>query len=296
MIHALITLYYPDKSALEHIRRISSQADRVYLCDNTPISEQQELPDLPDHVFYIHFGANLGISQAFNRVLQDRKWNWSKEDCVLFFDQDSQIEEGHIQDLIAVFNALQQEGKPIGCLGPVYFNTSSGSVEIPKIKQTLHADTWSVSSIITSSMLCTYGDLEEIGFWNEAVFLDMADWDLCWRMRAVKKLCCITQKVVLRHSVGVGQKKIGPFTLRVGQPFREYYQIRECLYLLMRTYTPMKYRLRFLAMLLIRSPLHLIFLDQHRLRFKYLCQGIRDFMAGRHGALEIEPAKDLQSV
>lgn len=212
-----------------------------------------------------------------------------------FFDQDSRIEEGHVEKMLAVSAQLCTGGWNVGCLGPVYFNTSSGTVEIPKSKKRLLDSTYGVPSVITSSMLCTYGNLRRIGFWNEHVFLDMADWDLCWRMKAAGRICCMTQAVILRHSVGSGEKHVGPLKLRVGQPIREYYQIRECMYLFFRSYTPMKYRVRFLAMLLVRSPLHLMFLDQRKLRLHYMVKGFADFCRGKQGAIDMEDLDQTQS-
>ena len=287
MIHALISVYYPSESVEQNIIAIASQVDMVHICDNTPVPNQWLVAEMDslDNIRYTCFYKNLGLSQAFNQILNDAHISWKDEDYVIFFDQDSSIEKHHVEKLVSLYEDAHQNGHKIGCLGPVYFNTSSGIIEIPKAKTMLQSNIYTVSSIITSSMLCTYGALREIGFWNERVFLDLADWDLCWRMIESGKLCCMTNDVVLHHSVGSGAKRIGPIRLRVGQPFREYYQIRECLYLLGQSYTPVKFKLRFLAMLRIRSPLHVLFLDQKRLRLQYITRGFLDFWQGKCGAL-----------
>lgn len=298
MVAALISVYYPSESVKDHVKAIASQVDRVYICDNSPEPNAALLSweDLGDKIQYTCFRENLGLSRAFNRILTDLEIPWREDDAVFFFDQDSLIEEGHIEKMLAVSARLRAGGWDVGCLGPAYFNTSSGTVEVPKAKKRLFDSTYAVSSIITSSMLCTYGNLSRIGFWNEHVFLDMADWDLCWRMMAVGKICCMTQAVILHHSVGSGEKFVGPLKLRVGQPIREYYQIRECMYLFSRAYTPMKYRIRFLAMLLVRSPLHLLFLDQRKLRLRYMLKGFADFCRGKQGAMDAERSQQTLAV
>lgn len=290
MINALISVYYPSETIVSNIIAIASQADMVYVCDNTPASNQwlaDQMRSL-DNARYICFQQNLGLSQAFNQILKNASISWKKDDYVIFFDQDSLIAEHHIPQMVSIYETLDKKGYKIGCLGPVYFNTSSGMIEIPKAKRVILGHTYAVSSIITSSLLCTYGTLQEIGFWNERIFLDLADWDLCWRIQTTGKLCCVTKDVILQHSLGYGTKKVGPIKLRVGQPFREYYQIRECLYLLGQAYTPIKYKLRFLAMLLIRSPLHILLLDHKKLRLRYMTKGFMDFMRGKKGALETD--------
>lgn len=211
--------------------------------------------------------------------------NFNEDDYIVFFDQDSTIEEGHIESLISEYELLQKNNIPVGVLGPVFYNTSNGLVEVPKIKTDLTENSFKVSSIITSSMLCTYKNIKQIGFFNERVFLDMADWDICWRIIEAGMLCCMTDKVVLKHSLGTGEKKVGFLRVRVGSPFREYYQTRECLYLLTRRYTPFKFKIRFILMLTIRPIIHVLFLENKKDRIKYILKGIKDFFAKKSGAL-----------
>ena len=144
-------------------------------------------------------------------------------------------------------------------------------------------ETYEVSNTITSSLMMRYGNLKRIDFWNEKVFLDLADWDLCWRMQKAGMVCCMTEKVVLHHSVGNGEKKVGPIKLRVGQPFREYYQTRDALYLLQENYVPLKMRLRLIANVTIRPVVHYLMLDDKKSRMKFIRRGINDYKKGVHG-------------
>lgn len=287
MIRALITVYNPTPDVCENIHCIAAQSDIVYICDNSAHSNRALFAGLRENIFYLFFGRNLGISQAFNFALTNPKIPWKNEDYVIFFDQDSRIAENHIAKLVSVHKALLQSGRPVGCLGPVFYNTSSGQVERSTPLEILQENVSSVSDAITSSMLCRYDALKSAGFWNEDIFLDLADWDLCWRMRQAGLLCCAAEDVVLHHSLGVGEKKIGPFSLRVGQPFREYYQIREALYLLEKDYTPSKYKLRFLANLFVRTPLHLAFLNKKKDRLQYVLKGVLDHTRNKRGRINL---------
>ena len=269
---------------------IKSQVDTLFICDNSPVSNEELFSPVLDeaNVHYIPYFENLGLSGAFNRVLTDAAWNWNADDYIVFFDQDSTIEEAHIAKLIAEYEALHQAGHNVGCISPVFFNRSNNTVEIPRQKQPLNDHSYSVGSAITSSLLCTYQTLQEIDFWNEQVFLDMADWDLCWRIMATGKLCCMTDVAVLNHALGNGEKRFGPLHVRVGAPIREYYQTRECLYLLRKPYAPIKYKIRFLAMLTVRPILHLLALDDKKKRFNYIKRGFVDFFKGKHTAFSQE--------
>ena len=285
MIKALITVYNPSADVRDNIFRIAQQVDEVIICDNSPHNNEPLLnnPTIPN-LKYVFFQENLGLSLAFNRILKSE--GWKDSDYVIFFDQDSSIADHHIGGLIEEYEKLKKQNIPVGCLGPVFHNTSNDLVEVPHIKTKLNDHCFKVSSIITSSMLCRYEDIRSIQYWNERVFLDMADWDFTWRMMKNGKCCCMTDAVILKHSLGTGERQIGPLRIRIGSVFREYYQTRECLYLLTRSYTPFKYRIRFLAMLSIRPLIHLLFLEHRRERIKYIFMGIRDFFKKKTGALK----------
>lgn len=278
---AIITAYYPDEENGNNVKLVAEQVDRVIVCDNSPTDNSNLF--CGEKIDYVFYGENLGLSAAFNRVLKADK-NWSDNDYIIFFDQDSSIEPNHIDNLIGIYDELKLNGIDVGCLGPVYFNNSSGQVEIPRMKTLLLEKTYGVQSIITSSMVTTYGSLKEINFWNEETFLDMADWDLCWRFLDAGKKCCITEKIVLNHTLGNGEKKIGFLKLKVGSTIRDYYQIRDCLYLLKKHYTPFKYKCRFILMLTVRSILRLLFLDDRKMRLHYIKKGIKDFRDKKTGA------------
>jgi len=279
---AIVTAYYPDVENKNNVEKIAEQVDKVIVCDNSPSDNGSIF--CGEKVEYVFFGENLGLSAAFNKVLKDDKKSWSNDDYIVFFDQDSTIEPNHIDCLVGIYDELVQAGVKVGCLGPVYFDNSSGQVEIPKMKTPLLDKTYSVQSIITSSMVTTYGNLASIDFWNEEAFLDMADWDLCWRLLEAGMECCITERLILNHTLGQGEKKIGFFKLKVGSTIRDYYQTRDCLYLLKKKYTPLKYKCRFILMLTVRVVLRLLFLEDRKKRWHYIKRGFKDYSAKITGA------------
>lgn len=289
MIKAIVTLYCPQKEDKNHILRIMQQADWLYICDNSPYSSEEEYVGY-DKVTYFHWGENRGLSYAFNTVLKDTALGWHENDYVMFFDQDTVIPKGHIVKLMEEYSRLRELGVNTGCIGPCYFNTSNNTLELPRRKVLLSEKTLAVKSIITTSMLCRYKDLHSIGFWNEDVFLDMADWDLCWRFLKHGYQCCMTKASVIRHAVGTGEKRIGFFSMRVGRPVREYYQLRDCRYLFWKHYVPVWFKVRFVMMLTVRSAAHILFLDERKQRIFYMKKARRDYMKGVKGAAGNRPA------
>lgn len=280
--HALVTLYNPSEKEFNNCRILSQQVDTVILCDNSQESHETVFQN-EKNIIYITKNENLGLGAAFNVALKNDTYGWKDDDLIIFFDQDSQIGEGYIQALQDEYRKIETLIPNLGCLGPVFYNTSNGRTERPRQKKNITDETYEVSNTITSSLMMRYGNLKRIDFWNEKVFLDLADWDLCWRMQKAGMVCCMTEKVVLHHSVGNGEKKVGPIKLRVGQSFREYYQTRDALYLLQENYVPLKMRLRLIANVTIRPVVHYLMLDDKKSRMKFIRRGINDYKKGVHG-------------
>ena len=278
---ALITLYNPEREVVSHVSSIVNQVDKVYLCDNSPHNNASMFSEI-EKVNYLFYNSNLALSGAFNRVLCDPKIDFQDEDYILFFDQDSFVEDGHVQKLIHEYDRLTSLGYQVGCIGPLYFDRNTKAVRIPKVKKKIDCNTFIVDNNITSSLLCQYGHLRKIGFWNEDIFLDMADWDLCWRFMYAGMLCFITSATLLSHTVGNGEKKLGVIRILHGAPIMEYYQTRNYLSLLRKPYTPLRFRARFVLCLTIRPIGHLIILDKKFERLYYVTKGYSDFFNRIH--------------
>jgi len=277
---AIVSLYNPQEENVRNVEQLARQADSVILCDNSSVNHVELFEGMD--VIYVPNLENLGLSMAFNKVLKDPAFGWDEEQLLIFFDQDSSVGEGHIRSLKDEYELLSKN-HPVGCIGPVFHNKANGTVEIPTLKTEISERSYSVNNIITSSMLTRYKELEEVGFFNEELFLDLVDWDLCWRLREKGYLCVITEKVVLDHCVGSGEKKFGPLKLRVGAPIREYYQTRDALYELRKTYVPMKMRIRLLANVTVRPMIHLMALDHKKERAMYIHRGFKSYRKKEHG-------------
>lgn len=295
MIHAFVTLYNPSNQVIENVKSIAEQVDSLFLCDNSTGNNGSMFESVANEkTEYIANFENLGLSGAFNKVLKNEKYHFADDDFLIFFDQDSTIQDGHIEGLITQFNKIVEKKVQIGCIGPVYFNKSNGTVEIPHDKKLVLESnlnnevkySWEVKSIITSSMLTTYGRLKAINFFNEGIFLDFVDWDVCWRFMANGLVCCMTDAVKLIHSVGEGDIKFGMLRLRVASPFRVYYQTRDSLYLLREKYVPVKFKVRLFVRITVEAVVHVIFLPNRGERIHYYFKGLNDYIHRIHGALK----------
>ena len=283
MISALVTLFNPLEEHFENIKALQAQVDRVIICDN---SSSDHSKDVPKGCKYTTVHQNLGISVAFNRVLKDPKYSWGLDDIIVFFDQDSRIEKGHIKRLVEAYDICENKGYKVGCVGPLFLDSSSDRIMGIKKNYKVSKGIYEVQTIITSSMMCKYSALKSVGFWNESVFLDMADWDLCWRLESKGYRSYITTKCVIHHKLGSGVVRVGPIALRSGAPVRDYYETRDCLKLFFLNYTPVFYRIRFILQLTIRPVVRIVLLEKRKERFCYIMRGLYDYRKGINGAYQ----------
>lgn len=267
----LMTLYNPNLDVISNIKSIASQCDRLFLLDNGKKLPQSDFDTrLPANVQYIKNSCNLGISMAFNTVLLNKTYNWHPDDFIIFFDQDSTIVVNHINKLIKCYNNIQDKKNNIGCIGPLWVDRSINQNIVNKnsLLQT--------KKMITSSMLIKYKTLKSVAFWNEDIFLDLADWDLCWRLNYYGYKHFLTSNVIMKHQLGNGVKGTGIFKVKNGSPIREYYQIRDGIKLFKKNYVPLNFKIRIILMISIRSILHLVILEDKKLRLHYILRGIKD--------------------
>ena len=156
MISAIVTLYNPKAENIENINRIAEQAERVFVCDNSSIDNASMFAGSAQNIVYIPNMSNLGLPTAFNKVLKGEYWDSGEKpnntQWVIFFDQDSKIEKGHIASLISEFEKIKRK-TDVGCLGPIYYETNTNTVRIPKAKRQITENSYVVKSIITSSMI-----------------------------------------------------------------------------------------------------------------------------------------------
>ena len=275
MVVALITIYNPTLDNINNVVNIATQVDKVLIWDNS-ISNNKKSFDFIDNATYFFNGKNEGLSKSFNNLLKNKNVEWDDQDFVIFFDQDSKIPENYIDSLVECYKSIYANDKNIGCLGPGIYNINSQMVELPRKKIETQKDVYIVQTLITSSLLTTYQNLMKIGFWNENLFLDLADQELCYRFKRYEYNCYMTSKIVLNHSIGEAYKKILFFNIRIHKPFREYYQTRDALYLIREKHVPLTKKIRYLLKIILK-PIIFCFLEGKRERFIYFFNGINDY-------------------
>lgn len=173
-ICAGIVLYNPDlKRLMDNIDNIVAQVDKVFLVDNGSVNIKQvkQLHEYSEKVSLICNARNMGIAMALNQLANEAKgqgYTW-----ILTLDQDSVCQP----KLIDTYE--KYIGMPnVGILTCNIIDRNFGVESYTK-----KAEYEECNFCITSGALLNINAWEKVGGFDNKMFIDKVDYDLCLSMR-----------------------------------------------------------------------------------------------------------------
>lgn len=200
-----------------------------------------------NNLIYLPQFQNRGIATAQNIGVwhaKEKRYNY-----IVFFDQDSKIGTDYVYQILQEFLYLKSSDNRIATLGPVVKEESTSkeyksllSVKVPYSR---------VMSIISSGSITETSVFDTVGFFEDALFIDLVDCEWCWR--AVNRGYHVyqTRNVELFHTVGKQCIKILGFYFGVSSSFRYFYSCRNLLWLCRRNYVPTRFKVKSLIRLIV---------------------------------------------
>jgi len=243
---------------------------KVYIYDNSKENISME----HDNIYYYHDGSNGGLAKAINHSI-DVAIADNKEYAV-YFDQDSTINILMIKNLFNSYDKLKQKYSELFVIGPQPVMVDNSNYPVRALKE-IDDNYFTASEIITSGMTFKLSDIKDIGYFSLELFLDMVDFEICWRARDKGMKIVIDKKIKMVHEVGTNTIKIPFKILPISSPIRNYYQMRNVLYCAM--YQTKKSKLTVAYYMLRRFVnvfINILFVDNRLLRLKYNYQGFID--------------------
>lgn len=233
-VGVIVILYNPKPDDLAHVLQLSAVCDGVVV-DNSAAPSFGE--GKVGRLGYVCNGANLGIAEAQNIGLRylEHEGGYTH---VVFLDQDSRTPHTYPQDIAREFDTVRGECPRLAMLGPTVVNKASGE-EYRSVVHTYQtqASGFSVRQDIISSGSCASMDaLKDIGYMDGGLFIDYVDFEWCWRAASKGYVCGMTQNVRISHMVGHAQLSFGRYKVILSAPVRYYYQYRNYLWLVRRSY------------------------------------------------------------
>lgn len=276
-ISAGIVLFNPDiKRLKENIDAVIVQCAHVYLVDNGSGNIDEVLELLKEYkkskISVICNAKNHGIAKALNQLAsaaQKDGYEW-----LLTLDQDS-VSPCNIIEEFEKYITYQD----IGILCPVIYDRNKGE-EIKAKEGSIEID-----ECITSGSLLNIKAWNKIGGFDENLFIDGVDFDICYRLKKNGyKILCI-QSVVLLHELGHIEYHRFLFwrvLVKNHSAFRKYYIARNIIYIAKKRKSVLlvvKGLLQEIKMLGI-----VILYEEDKLnKSRCICRGIYDGFRGKVG-------------
>jgi len=249
---AIIVTYNPELLTLQKtILVLKKQNIEVIIVDNSvnfnfsSINLDSVEIILNNYNYGIAKAQNIGITYALKRNV----------DFICFFDQDSNIPDNFFRDMIdcrkfdveSVFSPLivdEQTGEEL----PSFLLSKFG---MPiKIFSNGVTDEFFVDLVISSGTVVTSKTFELVGKMNEDLFIDLVDFEWCFRCKKFNVPITCVPSVKMKHSIGVRKS---PLTGTIHNPFRNYYKQRNPFYLLSYSHVPKLYSIKLIIISLIQS-------------------------------------------
>jgi rhamnosyltransferase len=278
---AVIVSYNPRLDVLTNIATLRSQVGSIVVVDNGS-SERSSVMLRSRRAEYgfelIENGANLGIAAALNigiRNARTKGFSW-----VALFDQDSRVDPGFIDSMLATFENASDSTR-VGIVCPVYLDTNTG-ITFPMQR----SKTGEVLSAMTSGSLIPVRLFDRIGTFNEPLFIDYVDIEFCVRSRRAGYSIVQSPRAVLHHSLGriTRHRLFGCwFASTNHSAARRYYITRNRFWVLWQfmgewPWSPKEFHST------VRDIIKVLLVEQDRLaKLKHMMLGFADALLGRMG-------------
>jgi len=213
--------FYPEKEEIENnIQSYIDSVDCLIIWDNTPeILRSTDFPKYKGKVLIMGTAVNTGIGYALNAAAKfaiAEGYTW-----MLTMDQDSCFHNSDFFDLFAI-----TQKNNLGLISPVHH---------PRRYNNKMTTPTAIDLIATSGNIINLKAWEEIGGFNEALFIDEVDHDFCLRLieKGYQVLEC--KSILLNHKLG-DIKKIKTLrgktiSISLHSPLRTYYIVRNSFYI-----------------------------------------------------------------
>lgn len=275
-VYTILVTYNPNMNELkDSLLELKKQTSFIVICNNS-------LEDLKIQanktIKLFNFGTNLGIAKAQSIGM---KWAFDNgADFILQMDQDSIPEVNMVDNLCKCYNELTESGYKIGLVGPQDFDKDTkirNKARINKGYSIVNKSYSVLQNTLSSGSLISKEIYKLIGGMDDDLFIDAVDSEYCWRIIKNNFLVIKNDNALLGHKLGEGKRKVLKFiNIGISSPIRNYYQIRNVILLLTRTYVPLYWKLSHSIKLIFKLLFYPLILDNGIKRFKYQWYGFWD--------------------
>lgn len=263
-----IVLYNPDiKRLRENIEAIYCFEKTIVLVDNGSKNIEEIKSLLKDYskVALLQNYQNLGIARALNQIAEfgkDMKCEW-----ILTLDQDSVCPN----NILVEYEQYISKNE-VGMVCPKIYDINSDI----DINEKSHSS--EVMQCITSASMIKLEAWEKVNGFDESMFIDGVDFDICQRIRSCGYRIYRANNVLLKHEIGkITIRKFLLFDVIVKNhsAFRKYYIARNTMYLARKTKSKSEILKAYLRVIK-QAVIVCIYEDNKTEKLKNICIGLGD--------------------
>lgn len=245
-VWAVVVTYNPDESLLrDQFEAIRNQVDGIIYVDNHSRSTGFITSINSNNVVVVINSTNLGLAKAQNKGVEKARQEGAE--FILLLDQDSIPSDFYVEKLLLCYKNASLVGN-VALVGPVVGNKFLNNVSDNSgiiirgigIKKIPIGDMTEVSYCISSGSLIPMNVFLVVGGMAENLFIDGLDIEWCFRARHKGFVIFQTQAAVLSHCLGDGSSR----RIRSHSPLREFYIMRNSIWMIKQSYIPLGYRIR----------------------------------------------------
>lgn len=276
-IPATVIWYNPDTENIENIKTYIDYVEKVYIIDNSMNNNKKLCSSLNSNkIEYVYNKKNLGIAKALNlaceKAISDGfKW-------ILTMDQDSSFSSNDINEYFKSFDNIEK--KNTGIFSPKHILKN----DINKIRD--DKKFLEIDCVMTSGNLLNLSAWEKVGKFDENLFIDEVDSEICFRMIENDYKVIQMNRIKMFHELGSLEKRnffIKKISVLNHNYIRKYYIMRNKFYMFKKY---KKYRIRYVYYIL-NDFFKVIFYEKDKLRkLIYMFKGINDFFKNKTGGLD----------
>lgn len=275
-ICAILVLYNPDLELLKRVlNAVVKQNLYTIIIDNSTRDFSKEIPLNIDNYRYLPLLKNCGIAAAQNmgiKFAKDNDFNF-----VVFFDQDSVPDKNFIKKMSQAYYDIQKFGYKIGAIGPRSISRETGrryKAKFSKGSKINERPYTSIGQIISSGSLVAIETFDTVGDLKEDMFIDLVDFEWCWRALDKGYSHFIVENTYLEHMFGGKEWRVLSFRVTVPSAFRIYYQFRNYLWMIDKGYVPVYWKISNAAKLMVKLVFLPIICKEHITYLKRSFKGI----------------------
>lgn len=209
-IAAIVTSFNPSADLIDHVRGLKNVVTHVLVVDDGSTQDPAVILRTleEDGITVIRLPRNSGIARALNEGIRRARALW-EPDWILTMDQDSTLDDSYTQNALQTAQDVAARGMRLGLVSPESHNG--------KPVKFLNGSERPVQAFdpMQSGCLIPVSVLDEVGLFDESLFIDCVDTDFNLRIRAAGYSTPVGVGCNIKHSLG----ETRPMTL-MGRPVR----------------------------------------------------------------------------